>query len=455
MSSFTDAQSRNSLAKLAEHFVALLVANRRLRKAIERPLIFVAHSLGGLLVKAALVYSAEIYGMRSKHLRSIFISTYGILFLGTPHTGSSTAERGWHLERICNAVFPKKFIDSQPQLMDALKRNSETLQDINYRFLPLMSRFRIYSFHEGKPTNMQGTLQYIVDEESASPMVQDVERASIDTDHSHMCKFEDDSAPGFDLVAEGIQRYAGDAPSMIAERWEMEKEHMRALSLEIKVEENKLRKRALAAYPNENLHELVDYYATDRDLEASDVEAGVGNLGLSGAGDDTLPGFHRPNPVDISGISQNASHTGDITAPPLHKRTYQACIPCRNRKVRCDLGPIDEPHDPPCVRCRREAKECYFSANRRKRKVGREDDQFPEDERLEDEYAAHDVRKKGSWSSEFYSHEPLAHDLQALDLGSISTKSPLEAEDGQDQEVSDELADADSLRRGENMETRY
>ncbi|KAG9540626.1 hypothetical protein KCU79_g18988, partial [Aureobasidium melanogenum] len=52
-----------------------------------------------------------------------------------------------------------------------------------------------------------------------------------------------------------------------------------------------------------------------------------------------------------------------------HSRTYQACIPCRRRKVRCDLGPVDNPHDPPCVRCRREAKECFFSATRRKKRA--------------------------------------------------------------------------------------
>ena len=52
-----------------------------------------------------------------------------------------------------------------------------------------------------------------------------------------------------------------------------------------------------------------------------------------------------------------------------HKRVYQACIPCRRRKVRCDLGSVDDPHEPPCVRCRRESKECFFSATRRKRKT--------------------------------------------------------------------------------------
>ncbi|KAF5024894.1 hypothetical protein F66182_3016 [Fusarium sp. NRRL 66182] len=61
-----------------------------------------------------------------------------------------------------------------------------------------------------------------------------------------------------------------------------------------------------------------------------------------------------------------------------HKRVYQACIPCRRRKVRCDLGSVDNPHDPPCVRCRRESKECFFSATRRKRKT--DDDGSDQDE---------------------------------------------------------------------------
>lgn len=71
-----------------------------------------------------------------------------------------------------------------------------------------------------------------------------------------------------------------------------------------------------------------------------------------------------------------------------HKRVYQACIPCRRRKVRCDLGSVDNPNDPPCVRCRRESKECYFSATRRKRKT---DDADGSDV---DEYIVRNGRKR-------------------------------------------------------------
>ncbi|KAK1751876.1 hypothetical protein QBC47DRAFT_364220 [Echria macrotheca] len=81
---------------------------------------------------------------------------------------------------------------------------------------------------------------------------------------------------------------------------------------------------------------------------------------------------------------------------PQHKRVYQACIPCRRRKVRCDLGSVDDPHDPPCVRCRRESKECFFSATRRKRKNEEDsaDDVVEERERDRDDYIIRNGRKQ-------------------------------------------------------------
>ncbi|CAN8097216.1 unnamed protein product [Discula destructiva] len=97
------------------------------------------------------------------------------------------------------------------------------------------------------------------------------------------------------------------------------------------------------------------------------------------------------------GPPPTAHSTGSSSGPnpPQHKRVYQACIPCRRRKVRCDLGSVDNPHDPPCVRCRRESKECYFSATRRKRK--NEDEEAEEAAaaaRDEDAYIIRNGRKR-------------------------------------------------------------
>lgn len=221
--SFTDGVSKDKVHNHAEALVAEMSANRRRQGASERPIIFVAHSLGGLVIKRALIYSSGIRNHKTQHLRSIFVSTYGILFLGTPHKGSDVAKWGSQLEWICGAIIPRKVIDTQPQLVNTLKANSETLQNIDRQFMELVSRFRIFFFHEGKPTDLKGTLRYIVNEESASPTIQDVERASIQQDHSHMCKFENDSAPGFQLVTEAIQRYASHASETIVSRWKTDK----------------------------------------------------------------------------------------------------------------------------------------------------------------------------------------------------------------------------------------
>ena len=177
------------------------------------------------MVKRCLTYCANIHHTHTERLRSLYVSTYGILFLGTPHNGSDIAKWGTLLQSICSAALPSRFFDTSPQLVEALKTNNETLQNINRSFVEIIGRFRIFFFHESKPTNLKGTMQYIVDEDSAAPVIEGVERMGIERDHSHMCKFEGDNAPGYDVVAEAIQRYATDAPVLIRARWDEEKHH--------------------------------------------------------------------------------------------------------------------------------------------------------------------------------------------------------------------------------------
>lgn len=47
------------------------------------------------------------------------------------------------------------------------------------------------------------------------------------------------------------------------------------------------------------------------------------------------------------------------------KRTYRACLHCRQRKSRCDLYSSGEPGRPPCERCIREQHECILGGSRR------------------------------------------------------------------------------------------
>jgi len=57
------------------------------------------------------------------------------------------------------------------------------------------------------------------------------------------------------------------------------------LELAANAAEKQLREQAMAAYPNENVHEPVDHYAVDRDSEEYDAESMVGKLSMDGAND--------------------------------------------------------------------------------------------------------------------------------------------------------------------------
>ena len=146
------------------------------------------------------------------------------------------AKWGILLQNICSAVLPKRFIETSPHLIGALRTNNETLQNINSLFAELMGRFHIYFFHETRSTDVKGTRELIVDENSAAPYVEGVERMGIEADHSTMCKFDSENAPGYEAVAEALLRYSRDAPEIISHRW-LEEKNTRAIKRKAKAQE--------------------------------------------------------------------------------------------------------------------------------------------------------------------------------------------------------------------------
>lgn len=76
--------------------------------------------------------------------------------------------------------------------------------------------------------------------------------------------------------------------------------------------------------------------------------------------------------MEISGSSvspassiESPSGTGEQNKKTKFRRNYMACLNCRIRKVKCDLGDVNSPHGPPCARCKRERKECIFVERKR------------------------------------------------------------------------------------------
>jgi hypothetical protein len=134
-----------------------------------------------------------------------------------------------------HALAPKKLFDSRDNLLNVLKTDNEHLQHINRDFANIMKEFSIFFFHEAKPLDLKGSRAFVVDELSAAPMVDGVERMGIEADHKAMCRFTDEHAPGYVAVAEAILRYSGEAVKAIPTRWNDERARQRAeLDAEIK-----------------------------------------------------------------------------------------------------------------------------------------------------------------------------------------------------------------------------
>ncbi|PVH80414.1 TPR-like protein [Cadophora sp. DSE1049] len=198
----------------ATSFIAELCAFRGLSNTSERPIIFVCHGFGGILLKRALVFSSASQGDHVQHRRSIYTSTHAILFMGTPHNGmSKDAILGLSKHRLRG---PSQFSLS-------LLKSSEVLTNITDLFSPLMKQFMISYFWEQRDTTVRSFKGRIVDEISAAPTWHNVDRCGLLANHSGMVKFGNSQDRGYPVVFATLRRYIKSAPEVISSRWRQQK----------------------------------------------------------------------------------------------------------------------------------------------------------------------------------------------------------------------------------------
>ena len=139
--------------------LAFAVSDRR-RGCRERPVIFIAHSLGGLVCEQALLYCGE----GDKNLEKVFQSTRGIIFMGTPHAGADLANWGYTLAKYLNVVR-----NTNSAILDPLWQKSDVLTAIQQQFQQFIRKpgvnIGIYCFFEEKAVIGVGV---IVPEHSAA-----------------------------------------------------------------------------------------------------------------------------------------------------------------------------------------------------------------------------------------------------------------------------------------------
>ncbi|KAK3324839.1 P-loop containing nucleoside triphosphate hydrolase protein [Apodospora peruviana] len=149
-----------------------------------RNLIFVAHSFGGLVVKRALVQAqmSRDFGHIAEHTKSI-------LFLGTPHRGTSFGSWGW---LAAQALQP---LGSNPLLLANLEYDSISLHDFHKEFMAIaQDDLCVFNFFEKRPTRLLRLWfiqwqQFCVREQSATYEGQNVRNIGLSVDHYGLNKF--------------------------------------------------------------------------------------------------------------------------------------------------------------------------------------------------------------------------------------------------------------------------
>ncbi|KAL8924256.1 MAG: hypothetical protein Q9172_002769 [Xanthocarpia lactea] len=149
-------------------------------KQTERPQIFICHSLGGIVIKKALI-SASLLPDYEPVRRNI----KAIVFMGTPHKGSRISSYLTPLTRILNGLLPTSPIRSD--LIGNLQVLSRTLSEVSEMSVQALSQLSVISFYEQK--KMKGLNSLVVEPGSAILGIVNERAIPINADHRNMVRF--------------------------------------------------------------------------------------------------------------------------------------------------------------------------------------------------------------------------------------------------------------------------
>ena len=169
-----DCPAQNFKRNLEERSEDML--ERLVRAGVgSRPVIFVGHSMGGLIIKKMLLLAQS---SQHQNIRSLAENTKGVVFYSTPHEGSHIAKMNPLLKYF---IFPS--IEVQE-----LEINHPALIDLNSYFKTFVEKFktRVVSFGETLPSRHLGLDFQFVPLESANPGVGEFH--AVPYNHIDICK---------------------------------------------------------------------------------------------------------------------------------------------------------------------------------------------------------------------------------------------------------------------------
>lgn len=143
--------SKNTVQDHARELLEQLRDKRPPDAKGSRPLAFIAHSLGGLLVREALTLASQHQDdqIGTSRYKDIFRSTVAIMFFGTPHRGADPRSS---FHRFFSAFAMRLGIDVNPFILDALIPNVNNIQkQLNldgFKSLAAERGWIVYTFQE-------------------------------------------------------------------------------------------------------------------------------------------------------------------------------------------------------------------------------------------------------------------------------------------------------------------
>ncbi|UPK94698.1 hypothetical protein LCI18_005633 [Fusarium solani-melongenae] len=176
-SDLTDSATVAGLENWAESLIHGLSEVRTSEEEQARPLLIVCHSLGGLVARKAMSQ------LPASNIKGSTLSQCGLVFLATPHTGTTKAD--W-----CNFIVAAAgaVAGVRPEVVSLLQSfNPASVWD-KKAFLKLSPRPPFRCFAEGCKKPIKGTYQHVVTQGSAS-LDPENPALMIPQDHSGICKF--------------------------------------------------------------------------------------------------------------------------------------------------------------------------------------------------------------------------------------------------------------------------
>ncbi|KFY69545.1 hypothetical protein V496_00165 [Pseudogymnoascus sp. VKM F-4515 (FW-2607)] len=215
----------NTIMDYGREFLEAIKRIRHTKELRERPLFFIAHSFGGVILGHCLVKAVQTDERDNATIAALHKATYSILFFGAPH-------KGLVIDDIQRMVAGK---DQHPrmELLEQIKLKSDLLMYQLADFKNLIRDRKIVSFYEGQQTrrlqlnhetNKWGrTGEYMTAVESGSALLELPDSTEIkipvDADHSQIVKFDNRNAEAYKTAVGYLKGFEQDARKVVLDRF--------------------------------------------------------------------------------------------------------------------------------------------------------------------------------------------------------------------------------------------